>query len=398
MKKIIFTLSLVSCSLALIAQQKTVEEFYELFEKQYAAMDENRHAGKYEEAEKAALAIFEAYDQLSAEDLKEVNNMRPYVSYNQACAYALSGEAEKALQTLSRSIDEGYTNYYGTAHDEDFASIRGNPEFQKQLERIKEYDYLTVLQSARGYGKDTPQPEFTYQQPDAEALRALREEFDLDRIAGNGDEVSQIKNLMSWVHNVVRHDGGSSNPSARNASAIIRVCREEDRGVNCRMMAIILNECYLAMGFPSRYMTCLPKSSTDPDCHVINSVWSETLGKWLWMDPTFETWVTDDAGSLLSIQEVRERAIQDLPLQINPAANWNNENHNTKEMYLDGYMFKNLYWLECPAWSTYDVETRSEGKTYSPYVRLCPSGFYGFGSIRNIYVTNDPDYFWQKPE
>ena len=54
---------------------------------------------------------------------------------------------------------------------------------------------------------------------------------------------------MHWVHNAVRHDGSSRNPTSRNAIDLIEVCRKENRGINCRMMAQVLNECYLAMGF-----------------------------------------------------------------------------------------------------------------------------------------------------
>lgn len=58
-------------------------------------------------------------------------------------------------------------------------------------------------------------------------------------------------------------------------------------------MAQMLNECYLAMGFKSRFITCMPKVMIN-DCHVINAVYSNTLDKWLWMDPTFNAYVTDE--------------------------------------------------------------------------------------------------------
>ena len=56
---------------------------------------------------------------------------------------------------------------------------------------------------------------------------------------------------------------------------------------------MLLNECYLAMGFKSRYVTCFPKVYIN-DCHVINSVYSNTLHKWIWMDPTFAAFMSKD--------------------------------------------------------------------------------------------------------
>jgi hypothetical protein len=73
----------------------------------------------------------------------------------------------------------------------------------------------------------------------------------------------------------------SRNPAVKNAMSMIAVCKRDNRGLNCRGLATVLNECYLAMGFKSRFVTCLPKDSLniDPDCHVINAVYSNTLKK-----------------------------------------------------------------------------------------------------------------------
>ena len=67
---------------------------------------------------------------------------------------------------------------------------------------------------------------------------------------------------------------------------------------------------------------------------MINAVYSETLGKWLWIDPTNNAWVTDGQGNMLSVQEVRERLREGLPVQVNEEANWNNEQQVTTEGYL----------------------------------------------------------------
>jgi hypothetical protein len=129
----------------------------------------------------------------------------------------------------------------------------------------------------------------------------------------------------------VRHDGNSYNPPLKNAIDLIHVCHAENRGVNCRMMAVILNECYLAMGFQSRFITCMPRETEFDDCHVINVVYSNDMQKWLWMDPTFCAYVMNEKGELLSVAEVRERLIQGEPLIINPDANWNRQESQNKE-------------------------------------------------------------------
>lgn len=84
------------------------------------------------------------------------------------------------------------------------------------------------------------------------------------------------------------------NPAGgANAINYAEACKDGSRGLNCRGLATVLNECYLSLGIPSRVITCMPRIYIN-DCHVINAVYSSTLGKWLWIDPTNNAWVTDE--------------------------------------------------------------------------------------------------------
>ncbi|MFT3935109.1 MAG: transglutaminase-like domain-containing protein [Chitinophagaceae bacterium] len=281
------------------------------------------------------------------------------------------------------------------------------------LTAIYSYDTLGTLKKAAKYNYAEGKrdlPAFTYQPADNANLAELRKAFNLDSIAGAANEVSKIINLLDWVHNLIPHDGGHNNPVVKNAMSMIAECKRDKRGLNCRGLATVLNECYLAMGIPSRFVTCLPKDSMgiDNDCHVINMVYAKELKKWIWIDPTFDAYVMNEKGELLGIQEVRERIIDGRPLIINPSANWNHKVSERKEDYLYSYMAKNLYLLECPVSSEYDTETKQEGKT-TTYMQLIPLDYFkksiGMGSsINNInktttvtYRTNNPTVFWAAP-
>ncbi len=268
---------------------------------------------------------------------------------------------------------------------------------------------LDILKNAWKYDYSDKRftPIFSYQSKDAPELQKIRKELKLDSIAGKGSELSQIFNLMHWVHSIVRHDGISNSPKSRNSIDLINICKAENRGINCRMMATILNECYLSLGIPSRFVTCLPKESEFEDCHVINMAYSSDLQKWIWIDPTFDAYVMDENGNLLSIEEVREKLIQGKPLILNADANWNKENLQTKENYLETYMAKNLYRLETPVRSEYNAETSSAGKEVE-YIQLLPlDGLQqspqkeeysnkDTGIKLITYKTNNPQIFWQK--
>ena len=165
-----------------------------------------------------------------------------------------------------------------------------------------------------------------------------------------------------------------SLPSPINLRNTYDTARRDSCGYNCRALAISLTEALLAEGIPARYITCLPKAwNTDNDCHVICVAWSESLGKWIWVDPTFAAYVTDENGLLLDPGEVRYRLRKDLPVVLNKDANWNNKDLVTHEEYIDYYMAKNLYILQCNSFNQAEPEGESCHKQ-GYHVTLVPKG------------------------
>ena len=345
------------------------------------------------------------HENLPAHEKKERSYELSNIYYNLSCIYSLLDNKISAINSLKKAIDAGYNNYGHIQLDTDLDNIRKEKEFIVLNNKLKlTGDYLFILKKANKYNlsDSRPLPKFNYQSSDNPNLMALRKGFNLDSIAGQGNDVLKILNLLQWVHNLIPHDGNHDNPEVKNALSMINVCKKDDRGLNCRGLALVLNECYLAMGIKSRIVTCYPKDilKIDPDCHVINSVYSESLKKWLWIDPTFNAFVMNENGEMLSIEEVRERLINDKILILNPNANWNNKQTQTKEGYLKNYMAKNLYMLESPATSEYNMETHREGKTIS-YIKLLPLDYdnqkpdkvESDGKI-TVYKTNNPKVFW----
>ena len=377
--------------------------------KQSAELKQLTDAKQYPQALAKCADWHRAYDQLEPAIRQAFAGLPASLYYNEACYHSLAKDRVRAVQAFRQAIGAGYKNYRHILADTDLDYVRGDKEFKQEVARLRTTgDYRYILQQARSYA---PQgiarlPAFTYQAAAEPSLVALRRQYKLDSIAGAGSDVSQAINLMHWVHTRVPHDGNRENPAARNAQDLLTVCRQESRGLNCRGLATVLNEVYLAMGFRSRFVGCLPKDSTDFDSHVVNSVYVPSQRKWLYMDPTQDAYVMNEQGQLLSIGEVRQRLISGQPLLLNPTANWNNKETATKEEYLDQYMAKNLYQLERPADSQRDLETRREGKTLH-YVRLVPAGAYDLQlatrtwKSKNMTIvthyTTDADAFWESP-
>jgi hypothetical protein len=269
--------------------------------------------------------------------------------------------------------------------------------------------YLDILKSSGKYNvKVYPNiPNFTYLPPTDSNLIVLRKTFNLDSIAGTGNDANRIINLLHWIHYLVPHDGQHDNPVIRNAMNMINECKSGKRGLNCRGLATVLNECYLSLGIKSRFVTCMPKDTNDTECHVINMVFAEDLNKWIWIDPTNDAYIMNENGDLLSIQEVRERLISGKPVIVNPDANWNRKGTAVKEEYLLHYMAKNLFWFDCPIDSKFDTETREKGKKIN-YIRLFPEDYLiqkkpleetkvEKGTTFYSYKTTNAELFWAKP-
>ncbi len=275
-----------------------------------------------------------------------------------------------------------------------------------QIKYIADVSYLSILKSAKKYNLNENRtfPNFTYQSMNDSNLVKLRKEYNLDSVVGKGNEISKILNLLHWMHNTVPHDGQHNNPEIKNSLSMISICKKENRGLNCRGLAISLNECFLSMGFKSRFVVCLPKDSIVNECHIINMVYSNDLKKWLYIDPTHDAYVMNEKGELLSIEEVRERLINGKTLILNPTANWNYTVSTVKADYLYNYMSKNLFRIECPLKSEFDFESYKSGKIYE-YVELLPVNTFNQKNQEILnkdikYInqkTNNPNLFWAKP-
>ncbi len=393
MKHVILILLAVLCCAGLSAQNKAMSDTLQTL------LNQAGTAAKDKNYRKADCLYREAMDYAHAKSDKDIpiwmkQNIDASCYYNIACIYSLTGKKEPALNALKNSIEAGYSDYSWAMKDPDLDNIRKESYFKEMMRGLQaKYDYFEILKKSgkyQGDAKNADLPRFTYLDQNDPRLVNLRKTLNLDSIAGSGDEISKIKNLCLWVHNAVRHDGGSNNPEEKNALALLKVCKDENRGVNCRMLSTILNECYLAMGFKSRFMTCLPKSDKDTDCHVVNIVWSNQLDKWIMADPSFYAFFLDSKGNLLGLEEARQMIVAGKTVKVNPEANWNGQKRSEAQ-HLE-YMAKNLYWFSCPVASTYDTET--EGAE-DGYAMLVPGDFKPW---QNNYLSRDPGYFWARPE
>ena len=389
--------------MSLKAQGQRMNEFQNEFSKYQTQYRELMHSGKHKEAMAplaSCIAMLDTTTIFKVAPISEaaIKEQKGLLYYDYACCYALVGQKKQALAALEQSVLLGYKDYNNMVNDNDLRSLRKDKKYLSLLAQVNDRQPLSVLKKSAPYSKDTAQQDilFRYQPKESKNLRMVRDYFKLDSVVGQGDELSKIINLLHFAHDNIRHDGGNQAFAELDAIDLYNYYKTTGKGVNCRQLAISLCEMYLSMGIPARYVTCMPADSLDYECHVINTVWSEQLQKWLYIDPTMDAWVTDENGTMLSIAEVRERLINDQPLVLCETANWNHESQQTKEYYLETYMAKNLYYFVCKKLNRFNPESVYRNNDSEGDVRLIPVGF-----VNNNWkcdTTTDPEVFWAKPE
>jgi hypothetical protein len=414
MKKTIYGLLVLFSSATAMAQGKiSLDDEFSLAEKERVSWLERQ---QYEKAIVSMKRAYRAF--VRADSVAQMRNSDQFevLNYHLASAYALLDQADSSIAYLEKYYDLAFStystyyrkiDYYHIQRDASLDNIRSNGKFQDLLSRFRDAGWEKILKEYKGYKPiESKLPPFIYYNEDWEYLPRLKEKYHLDSIAGPGDEISKMINLMKWVHETLFYDGNSGEPVDRHAEALIELSKRENRGLNCWMLATILNEVYLAMDFKSRFVSCYPKGdpSITHEWHVIVEVFSSSLNKWLWMDPTLETYVTDDKSNLLSIAEVRERLMTGLPVFAAPEMNCNGEPYEGGgDRYLYDYMTKNLFRISIPLYSMPGYEMCPSKIRID--VELLPEGYNPrgvkyhevVGKYSNTIYTTDDKQFWRAP-
>ena len=220
--------------------------------------------------------------------------------------------------------------------------------------------------------------------------REIRDHFRLDTLLRR--DASTWENTLALAKFVARnipHANQQVYPEKCNAVALWEYSRTVEPAFNCRLHSIMLHELLLASGITNRFVTCLPADSLDTDCHVVNIAWLPELQKWAMVDSDMQAFITDPAGTPLSLAEMRARYIGGEPTEVHRLLDEKDDG------YYAAYWAKNLYWFECWESTGFDQEP-NRGRHRC--VVLLPPDFEGFRLGRTAVKTSDETRFWAASE
>ena len=132
----------------------------------------------------------------------------------------------------------------------------------------------------------------------------LRETYGLEAIAGQGSTFERALSVMDWLTAHSWYCGMSFAPLPDNSKAILRYIYDKPfkRAINCRHKTIAFADCLLAVGIAALPVCIINEGY----CHMVVHVWLPEERRWVLLDPSFDSYITDEAGRALHLFEIHD--------------------------------------------------------------------------------------------
>ena len=140
---------------------------------------------------------------------------------------------------------------------------------------------------------------FNAEDPTHPTLVALRERFDLDRVAGAGSDLDRTVRVRDWIKSLFPHYIPYRMPEWNALTILDRASRGVENFI-CMHYSVSLVQCCLALGMQARVINLHrgisdtyvvgDEAFCDPpvDEHVVAEVWTADTGSWVMHDTDFD--------------------------------------------------------------------------------------------------------------
>jgi hypothetical protein len=234
-------------------------------------------------------------------------------------------------------------------------------------------------------------------------LRRLKETYRLEKLGRNRDALNTCLKAMEWTFFQLLHSEKQEFAGPFCALDILNFSKTNRVTVNCLCHAMVLTEVLLALGFRARAIMCLPVDLVPLDNHVVTEVYAAPPGRWIMLDPALCCYVQDEAGTILSLREIRERLTADKPLDVRLYGRFQHSGAPNLFAPFDpleyrGYLIKNLF-----RFMSRHVQGAVPAAPGDLYYSLVPSGYlvpnteqtHTEGGTKIIRFTDNADFFWR---
>lgn len=265
-----------------------------------------------------------------------------------------------------------------------------NAEWADTFEQLQE-----KIKNHSEYEADEMQYDFSVTLGEKEKYEDLIEQYGLDKALAGKEDIELMKAALIWIDELLDHD---SMNIAENRNFRSLLTEAVDKNANCRGLSLILSQVLRMYGVRAEIISCNCYSDVRNDSHAVVQAYSEKLGQWILLDPTYEMILQNEDGSYVDIPTLRENIAAGKKMTYNPEANYNGEMMTEEGLsnYLS-YMGKNsCYYIKQTL--NYDGSDCDENNinvvlTSKNYVE--PKQ-YETANKYHVVITNDADKFWEK--
>lgn len=272
------------------------------------------------------------------------------------------------------------------------------------------YQLINVSPSARlkeiSFTQTAPNPLFEFYYSDTLAndfLRELRNKYDIDLLVRDQkSDLDKIKTILDWTSNQWKHNG-SNNPTKQDALTILKEARE-GKQFRCVEYGIVATATLNSIGIRAR---TLGLKTRDVEKvmrgagHVVSEVYSNELGKWIFIDPQFNIIPTLNGYPLNGVEFQKEIFNKNAGLKlINNQGELSDEMAESYIKWVGKYLFYFDVLFDQKTLDSDDFK-RINGMTK---LTLVPAGqkepriFQRRYKINYSYYTHSLNDFYRKPE
>ena len=136
----------------------------------------------------------------------------------------------------------------------------------------------------------------------------LIEKYSLNEVIKGNSDFERVLSVMQWLTDSTYYNGQQLAfhkflPDETIAILDFAYKKSFDFAINCRYKAIALTDIFIALGFKA-YPVCMLDSAKNGN-HFTVHVYLNDMQKWILLDPSFNTYFTDDVNNVLDAFELR---------------------------------------------------------------------------------------------
>ena len=198
--------------------------------------------------------------------------------------------------------------------------------------------------------------------------KKLTMKYYLENLLGLSD-FETCKNMLGWVNKNIVHTGNYDGSDRQEALTLLERAYQTQNGINCLSMSIVLCECLLSLGIPTRVVYMMPEAIEDGDNHVVVESFILEWNKWVMLDATYGSYCFDKNGTILNLQEIRNVIRQGEEYQFSDTLNYNGEVDLDIEDIKEYYK-KNVFFFRCKS-----VQEYGSHREHGNMIEIAPEGF-----------------------